>query len=147
MSIKTHQPTYFSAFSIQEFSWARLKPKARPFSRERKFRRKSRESHAGALSAQESCLEEKSPSRSIPLSRKTYRPEKSGLYVLFERATGIEPASSAWKADIIATIRRPHIFLNALSSYYLVPTILRPITSLRLITTHLFLISWLLPVP
>ncbi len=25
-----------------------------------------------------------------------------------ERATGIEPASSAWKANIITVIRRPH---------------------------------------
>jgi hypothetical protein len=32
MSIKTRQPTYFSAFSIQEFSWARLEPKAGLFS-------------------------------------------------------------------------------------------------------------------
>lgn len=35
------------------------------------------------------------------------RPGIPDLFDSFERATGIEPASSAWKADIIATIRRP----------------------------------------
>ncbi len=67
MSIKIRQPTYFSAFSFQEFSWARLEPKARPFSHRRKFRRKSRESRAGALSAQESYLEGRSPNKKIPV--------------------------------------------------------------------------------
>ena len=36
--------------------------------------------------------------------------QKSESQIL-ERATGIEPASSAWKADIITVIRRPHYFL------------------------------------
>ena len=31
-----------------------------------------------------------------------------------ERVTGIEPASSPWKGDIIAVIRHPHLY----SAYY-----------------------------
>jgi hypothetical protein len=34
-----------------------------------------------------------------------------------ERAAGIEPASSAWKAEVIAIIRRPHE--GSLNSYHL----------------------------
>ncbi len=37
--------------------------------------------------------------------------QKSGSQIV-ERASGIEPPSPAWKAGIIATIRRPHIILN-----------------------------------
>lgn len=40
-----------------------------------------------------------------------YEYEKTGTRPAYhtkpERATGVEPASSAWKADIIAVIRRP----------------------------------------
>ena len=35
------------------------------------------------------------------------RPEKSGLFCMYERVTGIEPVSLPWQGNIIATIRYP----------------------------------------
>ena len=34
------------------------------------------------------------------------------LLILMERTMGIEPTSSAWKAEVIAIIRRPHLVLR-----------------------------------